>query len=93
MAPLGWNLAYYLLSYTMAPLNVACVSAAVWKWFCGFFYAIGPVHDISSDEEFYTPPTTPLRVAKEQLSANVLASSTTLTPHIEGMGVGDTKSC
>ena len=45
----------------MASLHIACVSAAAWKWFCRCPDAIGPIYDISNDEESYTPPTTPLR--------------------------------
>ena len=59
----------------MAPLRVARISAAVWKWFCRCPDAIGPEHDISSDEEFYTPPTSPLRVADEQPTPSVPAST------------------
>ena len=50
----------------MPPFHVARVSAAVWKWLCRCPDVIGPVHDTSSDEEFYTPPTTPLRLADEE---------------------------
>jgi hypothetical protein len=59
----------------MAPLHVARISAAIWKWFCRCPDAIGPEHDISSDEEFYTPPTSPPRVADDHPTANVPASA------------------
>ena len=65
----------------MAPLHIARISAAVWRWFCRCPDAIGPVHDMSSDEEFYTPPTTPLRLAEEPPTASVPASTTDFMSH------------
>ena len=59
----------------MEPLHVARISATIWKWFCRCPDGIGPEHDISSDEEFYTPPTTLSRVADEQPTTNFPAST------------------
>ena len=54
---LGSNHVYDLISFTTRmPLHIARVSAAIWKWFYRCPDVIGPVHDISSDEDFYTPP-------------------------------------
>lgn len=66
----------YFIPYTMAPLHVARIRDAVWKWFCRCPDVIGPVHDMSSDDEFYTPPTTPSRLADDQSAAEVPTSST-----------------
>jgi hypothetical protein len=49
-----------LLSLTMARFEVKRVRAAVWKWLCRCPDAIGPVGDTSSDDEFFTPPTSPV---------------------------------
>jgi hypothetical protein len=71
------NHAYDLISLTMTPFHIIPVSAVVWKWFCRCPYAIGPVHDISSDEDFYTPPTTPLHDVEEHHGANMYAYTST----------------
>ena len=55
-----------LSPFTMPPFHVARISTAVWKWLRRCPDVIGPVEDTSSDEEFYTPPTSPLRPAGEQ---------------------------
>jgi hypothetical protein len=49
----------------MSRFHVNRVSAAVWKWLCRCPDVIGPLGDISSDEEFFTPPTSPLQCATE----------------------------
>lgn len=67
-------------SLTMAYFHIVRVSAAVWKRFCRCLDAIGPIHDMSSDEEFYTPPTTPLHGAEEQPMATISASASILMP-------------
>ena len=76
--PVAWNPCFYLFSLSMAPLHVTWVSAAVWKWFCRCSNAIGPVYETSSDEEFFTPPTTPLPCDKEQRVAVISGSPTAL---------------
>ena len=55
-----------LLSLTMSRGQVDRVRAAVWKWLCRCPDAIGPVGDTSSDEEFFTPPTSPLLDSVDQ---------------------------
>jgi hypothetical protein len=54
-----------LSSLTMPPFHVARISSAVWRWLRRCPDVIGPVNDTSSDEEFFTPPTSPLRHAEE----------------------------
>ena len=61
----------------MVTLHVRRVSAAVWKWFCRCPEAIGPGYETSSDEEFFTPPTTPPRVSQQQCVAAEARSPTT----------------
>jgi hypothetical protein len=67
----------------MAPIHVARISASVWKWFCRCPDTIGPVHDISSDDEFHTLPTSPSRLgdAEEQAPRHVPSSSAVSMPH------------
>jgi hypothetical protein len=62
----------------MAPLHVARISAAVWKWFSRCPEAIGPVHDTSSDDEFHMPPTSLSRLA---VAEQVPGSSAISMPH------------
>jgi hypothetical protein len=50
----------YFLFLTMPRFDVNRVRAAVWKWLCRCPDAIGPLGDISSDDEFFTPPTSPV---------------------------------
>lgn len=50
----------------MARFDVNRVRAAVWKWLCRCPDAIGAVEDTSSDDEFFTPPTSPGAGAKDQ---------------------------
>ena len=50
----------------MARFDVIRVCTAVWKWLSRCPDAIGPVEDSSIDNEFFTPPTTPVRYAEEQ---------------------------
>lgn len=50
---------------SMARFDVARVGASVWKWLCRCPDVIGPVQDSSSDNEFFTPPTSPVRYAEE----------------------------
>ena len=69
----------YLLSLTMQRFDVKRVRAAVWKWLCRCPDAIGPFGDMSSDDEFFTPPTSPLPCAEDVDAARFSASST-LTP-------------
>jgi hypothetical protein len=60
-----------LIPFTMPPFHVAHISTAVWKWLRRCPDVIGPVQDTSSDEEFYTPPTSPLRPAQENANETV----------------------
>jgi hypothetical protein len=61
---------YPFFSLGMAPVDVLRVSAAVWKWLCRCPDAVGAVEDSSSDNEFFTPPTTPERCFEDQLESN-----------------------
>ena len=49
----------------MAHFHIVYVNVTVWKWFYTCLDAIGPIHDMFSDEMFYTPPTTPLHAVDE----------------------------
>ena len=64
---------------TMQRFDVKRVRAAIWKWLCRCPDAIGPFGDMSSDDEFFTPPTSPLPCAEDVDAARFSASST-LTP-------------
>lgn len=59
---------------SMARFDVARVSAAVWKWLCRCPDVIGPDEDSSSDNDFFTPPETPLRYVEDQHVANIPGS-------------------
>ena len=67
-------------SLTMVFFHVAHVSAPICKWICKCPDAIGPIHDMPSDEEFYTPPPTPLCVVKKQHVATIFAFAPILMP-------------
>ena len=43
----------------MPRFDVNRVRVAVWKWLCRCPDTIGPVGDISDDDVFFTPPTSP----------------------------------
>ena len=60
---------------SMAPFDVTRVSAAVWRWFCRCPEIIGPVYDTSSDEEFFTPPTSP-----QPCSIDIRVPASTVSP-------------
>ena len=45
---------------TMPPFDVKRVRSAVWKWLCRCPDVIGPTGDVSGEEEFFTPPTSPV---------------------------------
>jgi hypothetical protein len=63
----------------MARFDVARVGASVWKWLCRCPDAIGPVEDSSSEDEFFTPPTTPGRFTDEQRVDNSKRPESALT--------------
>ena len=62
--------------------RVRRVSAAVWKWFCRCPETIGPVYNSGSDEEFFTPPTTPSQLHCESV---IPGSPTTLVTPTHGL--------
>ena len=64
------NLSQVFIPFSMSPFDVIRISAAVWKWFCRCPDAIGPVEDSSSDNEFFTPPTTLGRCGEDQHVSN-----------------------
>lgn len=64
------------VSLSMASFHVTRVSAAVWKWFCRCPEIIAPVYDTSSDEEFFTPPTSPLPCSQHERVAVTTGSPT-----------------
>ena len=64
----------------MARFDVARVGQSVWKWLCRCPDAIGPVEDGSSDDEFFTPPTTPGRYTKEHHVDTSKRSDSVFTP-------------
>lgn len=51
------------------------VRAAVWRWLRRCPDAIGPIGDVSDDEEFFTPPTSPLPAANDQEGGIISASA------------------
>lgn len=59
----------------MSPLNVQRISKAVWRWFCRCPEMIGPGEEDPSDDEFYTPPTSPPN-ASADISNNANTSNT-----------------
>ena len=65
----------WLSFLSMAPFDVTRVSAAVWRWFCRCPEIIGPVYDTSSDEEFFTPPTSP-----QPCSIEIRGPASTVSP-------------
>lgn len=65
LANASWTeLRFCLLTLSMAPLHPRRVSIAMWKWLCRCPDAIGPFHDSSSDENFFTTTMTPVCVPK-----------------------------
>ena len=58
----------------MARFDVVRVSTAVWKWLSRCHDAIGPAEDSSSDNDFFTAPSTPVRCAEDQRVANIPGS-------------------
>jgi hypothetical protein len=62
----------------MALVDVKRVRAAVWRWLCKCPEAIGPLEDSSSDNDFFTPPTTPLHDAEEPRVATIPQRPSTL---------------
>ena len=64
-----------LLPLTMPRFEVKRVRAAVWKWLCRCPEAIGPVGDISGDDEFFTPPTSPVPTDGQHDEGSNYASS------------------
>lgn len=68
-----------LLSLTMSRFHVNRVRTTVWKWLCRCPDAIGPVGDVSSDEEFFTPPTSPVPCADDQ-DGGVISATSNMTP-------------
>jgi hypothetical protein len=74
-------LACCLLSLTMPRFHVNRIRAAVWKWLCKCPDVIGLVGDISSDEEFFTPPTNPLPGTGDQdVGGNLCIPSCIIAP-------------
>ena len=65
----------------MASIRLRQVSAAVWKWFCRCPDTIGPISDSSSDEEFFTPPTTP---SQQQCVSSIEGRPTALVSPTHG---------
>ena len=59
----------------MLRFDVNRVRATVWKWLCRCPDAIGPVGDIFGDDEFFTPPTSPMPTAGEHDVRSNCASS------------------
>jgi hypothetical protein len=59
----------------MGRVDVERVRVAVWKWLCRCPEAIGPVGAISDDDEFFTPPTSPLPSAAVHDGAHISPSS------------------
>ena len=55
----------------MACFDVVRVSATIWKWLCTCPDAIGHDEDSSSNDDFFTPPSTLVRCAEDQHVANI----------------------
>lgn len=72
-----------VLSLSMASLHVTRVSTAVWKWFCRCPDIIGLVYDTSSDEEFFTPPTSPSPSSEQERVAVTTAPPPTYPRRME----------
>jgi hypothetical protein len=69
----------------MARFDVARVGASVWKWLCRCPDAIGPVEESSSEDEFFTPPTTPGRYAEQYHVDSSKRSESALTATAGGV--------
>ena len=73
---------------SMARFDVTRISASVWKWLCRCPDAFGPLEDSSSDDEFFTPPTTPVcygdqqRVPTSPQSPSALTSTAHAVPRL-----------
>lgn len=59
----------------MPRYDVNRVRVAVWKWLRRCPEAIGPTGDSSGEEEFFTPPTSPLPCAEDEDAGTISASS------------------
>ena len=63
-----------LFSLNMPRFHVNRVQAIVWKWLCRCPDVIGPIGDVSGDDEFVTPPTS-LAPSAEDEDKGVISSS------------------
>ena len=63
----------------MPRFDVNRVRAAVWKWLTRCPDAIGPVGEVSDDEVFFTPPTSPTPCTQGDGEAITTASTSTVT--------------
>lgn len=73
-----------LPSFTMAPFHMNRVRLAVWKWLCRCPDAIGPLGDSSGDEQFFTPPTSPLPYAEV---GGTISNPSTIAPPGDAQGI------
>ena len=76
----------YLLWFTMPRYDVNRVRSAVWRWLRRCPEVIGPIGDNSGDEEFFTPPTSPLPTAEDE-DAGTISGETNLVVAGDAQGL------